>query len=208
MWRPSVAGVGTSYRSAQWNGIPEAPAHPLFPEKPVMFGRRGGVLLPAAFLLPALGLQLRVFQEIQAAFPSRSRRPKGPSGERQSIFEEKGGEGWGCGRKSHQNKKKLVAGPGMCLGESEPSLLSHPQLCRPGRGAGRRRGWVTLRAGHQLPTCSCWTPCHQPGGGGAGQASGPGVRTRGSVTLVYSPARGPQFPPLCNNGIWRNSEMG
>lgn len=72
-----------------------------------MFGGRGGVLLPAAFLLPALGLQLRVFQEIQAAFPSRSRRPKGPSGERQSIFEEKGGEGWGCGRKSHQKKKKI-----------------------------------------------------------------------------------------------------
>ena len=170
-----------------------------------MSGGRGGVLLPAAFLLPALGLQLRVFQEIQAAFPSRSRRPKGPSGERQSIFEEKGGVGE---RVTKKKKKKLVAGPGMCLGESEPSLLSHPQLCRPGRDAGRRRGRVTLRAGHQLPTCSCWTPCHQPGGGGAGPASGPGVRTRGSVTLVHSPAGGPQFPPLCNNGIWRNSDMG
>ena len=66
----------------------------------------GVALLPAASLLPALGLQLRMFQEIQAAFPSRSHRPKGPSGERQSIFEEKGGEGWGCGRKSHQKKKK------------------------------------------------------------------------------------------------------
>lgn len=42
----------------------------------------------------------------------------------------------------------------MCLGESEPSLLSHPQLCWPGRGAGLRRGQVTLGTGHQLPTCS------------------------------------------------------
>lgn len=51
-------------------------------------------------------------------------------------------------------KKNIVAGPGMCLGETEPSLLSHPQLCRPGWGAGHRQGRVTLRTGQQLPTCS------------------------------------------------------
>lgn len=62
----------------------------------------------------------------------------------------------------------------MCLSESEPSLLSHPQLCRPRRGAGHRRGQVTLGTGHQLPTCSWRSPCHQPGGG-AGQVSGPGA---------------------------------
>lgn len=63
-------------------------------------GGRGVALLPAASLLPVLRLQLRVFQEIQATFPSRSHRPEGPSGDLRSIFEEKGGEGAGCGRES------------------------------------------------------------------------------------------------------------
>ena len=142
---------------------------------------------------------------------SRKSRPHFPPGaaaqrdplERDRVFLRKRGE-----KESPKKKKKSVAGPGMCLGELEPSLLSHPQLCRPGRGAGRRRGRVTLRAGHQLPTCSCWTPCHQPGGGGARQASGPGARARGSVTLAHSPAGGPQFPPLCDDGIWRNTQTG
>lgn len=87
------------------HGTPGAPAPPLAQENPAMLAA-GVALPPAAPLLPGLGLQLRVFQEIQATFPSRSLRPKGPSGERQSIFEEKGGEGAGCGRKSHQKKKK------------------------------------------------------------------------------------------------------
>lgn len=115
---------------------------------------QGVAQLPPAPLLPVLGLQLRVFQETQRAFPSSSSRPKGSSGERQSIFEEKGGEGGGVGERV--TKKKIVAVPGMCLGESEPSLLSHPQLCQLRRGARHRRGQVTLRTGGQLPTCSWW----------------------------------------------------
>lgn len=138
-----------------------------------------------------LGLRLRVFQEIQAAFPSRSHRPKGPSGERHSIFEEKGWE-WGVWEKELPKKKdKIVARPGMCLGESEPSLLSHPQLCRPGPGAGCRRGRVTLGTGHQLPTCS-WpaAAARLPATSLAGeeQVLEPEVRTLGSATPVHAPA--------------------
>lgn len=59
-------------------------------------------------LLKALGLQLHVFQEIQATFPSSSHRPKGPSGERQHIFKEKGGKGGRCGRVTKKNTKKIL----------------------------------------------------------------------------------------------------
>ena len=112
-------------------------------------------------------------------FPPGAAAQRDPLGRDRAFLRKRGVRVGGVGERVTKKKKKLVAGPGMCLGESEPSLLSHPQLCRPGRGAGRRRGRVTLRAGHQLPTCSCWTPCHQPGGGGAGQhlgqESGPGA---------------------------------
>lgn len=104
---------------------------------------------------------------------------------------------------SHQ--KKLVAGPGMCLGELEPSL-SHPQLCWPGQGAGRRRGRVTLGTGHQLPTCS-WPEDSLPApslfeeelGKSLGQESGHWALQ--SQALLQP---GPQFPHLCNDKISRN----
>lgn len=96
--------------------------------------------------------KLHLFQEIQTEFPSWRRRPEEPSRERHSIFEERGGRGVGE-KLTHTKKTKTVAEPGMCLGESEPSLPSHPQLCWPGP-AGAQAGRVMTGAGHQLPACS------------------------------------------------------
>lgn len=110
---------------------------------------------------------------------------------------------------SHQ-KKKIVAGPGMCLGESEPSLLSHPQLCRLGRGARHRTGQVTLRTGHQLPTCSWWAGrlpasnlVEEELSKRLSQESG-----HGALPPHSSHQPGPQFPHLCNDKIWRDAETG
>lgn len=86
-------------------------------------------------------------------FPPRAAAQRDPLG-KDTAFLRKGGRR-GVGEKvTHKEKNKTLAGPGMCRGESEPSLLSHPQLCWPGRGTGHRQSRVTPGTGRQLPTCS------------------------------------------------------
>lgn len=147
--------------------------------------------------------KLHLFQEIQTEFPSWRRRPEEPSRERHSIFEERGGRGVGE-KVTHTYKTKTVAEPGMCRGESEPSLLSHPQLCWPGPcGGAGRAGHDRGRTPAASPILPGRVPCHHP-------VRRNFIMTRPQVRAQDSGApwaEGPQIPlwPVVNFMTWRNS---
>lgn len=149
----------------------------------------------SAWLLEATSShQLRLFQEIQTEFPSWRRRPEEPSRERHSIFEERGGRGVGekvTHTDTHTQKTKTVAVPGMCLGEPEPSLPSHPQLCWPGPcGGAGGAGQDRVRTPAASLLLAGRAPCHHPVRRSRGMTR-PQVRAQPPDTPW---AEGPQAP--------------